>query len=85
MRGDEYIAKTADGVVITTFAPFDETLRKELREKINAQNKKFLESTQQLESSGAEKELLKINYKRSDDGQAWLGALTTWIPLLLLV
>lgn len=85
LRGDEYIASLQDGTVVTTFAPFDETLRKELREKIDGQNKKFLESTQQLESTGAEKELLKINYKRSDDGQAWVGALTTWIPLLILV
>ena len=29
LRGDEYSASKSDGTKVTTFAPFDETLRKE--------------------------------------------------------
>jgi cell division protease FtsH len=66
LRGDEYSATLANKTRVTTFAPFDETLRKEMREKI-AQRQ------------------VKINYKRSDDGQAWWGILGTWIPLLIVI
>ena len=78
LRGDEYVAKTKNEVV-TTFAPFDETLRKELREKVDLQNQKFRESPAQLSNSqepNKNANLLKITYKRSDDGQAWHGKLT---------
>ena len=37
LRGDEIIAKLKDKSVLTTFAPADEALRKELREKLAAQ------------------------------------------------
>jgi len=66
LRGDEYSASKSDGTKVTTFAPFDETLRKEMREKL------------------AQKQV-KINYKRSEDGQAWWGILSTWIPLIIVV
>jgi len=66
LRGDEYSATLANKKRITTFAPFDETLRKEMREKL------------------AQREV-KINYKRSDDGQAWWGILGTWVPLLIVI
>ncbi len=36
MRGDEIIAKLADQSYITTYAPYDETLRKEIREKLSS-------------------------------------------------
>jgi cell division protease FtsH len=38
MRGDTFIATLKDNSVISTFAPYDETLRQELREKLTAQN-----------------------------------------------
>jgi cell division protease FtsH len=66
LRGDEYSASKSDGTKVTTFAPFDETLRKEMREKL------------------AQKQV-KIDYKRSEDGQAWWGILSTWIPLIIVV
>lgn len=66
LRGDEYSGSKSDGTKVTTFAPFDETLRKEMREKL------------------AQKQV-KIDYKRSEDGQAWWGILSTWIPLIIVV
>ncbi|MEN9530059.1 MAG: hypothetical protein RI932_1932 [Pseudomonadota bacterium] len=66
LRGDEYSATLANKTRVTTFAPFDETLRKEMREKL-------------------ERRQVKINYKRSDDGQAWWGILGTWVPLLIVI
>lgn len=66
LRGDEYSARQSNGTTVTTFAPFDETLRKEMREKLIQKQ-------------------IKINYKRSEDGQAWWGILGTWIPLIIVV
>lgn len=66
LRGDEYSARQRNGNTVTTYAPFDETLRKEMREKLTQRQ-------------------IKMNYKRSEDGQAWWGILSTWIPLLLIV
>ena len=37
LRGDEFVAKLKDKSVLTTFAPADEALRKELREKLATQ------------------------------------------------
>ncbi|MCA2961441.1 MAG: ATP-dependent zinc metalloprotease FtsH [Silvanigrellales bacterium] len=37
LRGDEIVAKLKDKSIVTTFAPADEVLRKELREKLAAQ------------------------------------------------
>ena len=41
LRGDEFTAKLKDKSVITTYAQFDETMRKELREKLAGQQIPF--------------------------------------------
>ncbi len=66
LRGDEYSARLRNGNTVTAYAQFDETLRKEMRDRL------------------AQKQI-KINYKRSEDGQAWWGILSTWIPLIIIV